>query len=286
MKPLLASLTFLAAVIAPAFAEPAMQSASLPQGDTTYVYQGEGDAVILVHGLGADMSRWHANLDGLAEDHRIIALDLYGFGASARLDTDYRAQIFVDQIEQLRMTLGLRRVSLVGNSMGGWVSLLYAEQYPENVHKLVLVAPAFYYGVPDHVTADQLTVGASPQTVDAMQVYLRRVYANPPTDLRTVEALLVEHTEKNTGNAIPSMAKSIKDGLDTLTSDRISQIDAPTLIIQGDADGIVSVTASQALTQDMSNARLVIYEGIGHWPQEEARRLFNSDVSEFLKASE
>lgn len=282
MRALIIAIALLIFGPVPTLAAKEVNTITLSRGDTAYVDRGEGDAVILIHGLGADMSRWDANIEGLSAGHRVIALDLYGFGASGRLEHGYRAEVFVDQIEEFRQALGLGRVSLVGNSMGGWVAMLYAEQFPDHVDRLVLVAPAFYNGVPAEVTAERLAAGAAPQTPEAMRAYLARVYANPPTGKYEVEKLHAEHIAKNAGDAIPSMARSIVAREDTFTPERAAALSAPTLIVHGATDGIIPASASDALASLLEQGELYVYESAGHWPQEEAPERFNKDVALFL----
>ena len=66
--------------------------------------------------------------------------------------------------------------------------MLFAERYPKRVERLVLVAPAFVFGLPEAITADMLASAAAPKTIDQMEAYLSRVYANPPTDPEVIEA--------------------------------------------------------------------------------------------------
>ncbi len=251
--------------------------------ETAYVDVGQGDAIVLIHGLGADMSRFAGNIGPLSRTHRVITLDLVGFGASGKPDRAYRAQDFVDQVLSVMNQLGVDQATLVGNSMGGWVSMLFAEQHPERVKGLVLVAPAFVYGLPEAVSAEQLIAGAGPQTIENMRGYLERVYYDPPTDAATVERLLNEHKALNDGGAIPSISRSIKRGEDTFSPGRVEDIQTETLIVHGRQDGIVPLAASQALSTALPNATLTIIEQSGHWPQLEQSAAFNSLLVDWMR---
>ncbi len=235
-----------------------------------YVDQGRGEVVVLIHGLGADLSRWHANIDALSRRHRVVALDLFGFGRSARLSGGYRAQVFVDQLAAVLDALAIERATLVGNSMGGWIAMLFAEQQPARVARLVLIAPAFVYGLPETVTAAQLAAGASPDSVAQMATYLGRVHYAPPRDLCDIERLLDEHRMRNRGNAIAALARSIGTGEDVFTRERVAALDIATVVLHGTHDGVVPLAASQDLVATLPDARLRIVERAGRWPQLES----------------
>ena len=240
------------------------------------VDRGEGDALLLVHGLGADLSRWQANIDVLAKHHRVIAVDLLGFGHSDKPALDYRAQLYVDQLEAVLDTLGVERTTLVGNSMGGWVSMLFAEQHPTRTKKLVLIAPAFVNGLPATISPDQLSSGANPGTVPQMRAYLERVYHAPPNDEADVRRLLDEHRLRNQGSAISSLSRAISAGQDVFTRDRVANLSVETVVIHGANDGIVPLAASKALAATLPNATLMVVERAGHWPQLEQPPSLNS----------
>src|SRR5262249_53641232 len=106
------------------------------------------DAVVLIHGLTATHRYWKQNLDALAARHRVIALDLPGFGRSHKPDADYSIDFFVDALFGLLDGLGVARAALVGNSMGGHIAMAAALAAPLRVHKLVLVDPAGVHPLP------------------------------------------------------------------------------------------------------------------------------------------
>jgi len=146
-----------------------------------YIDVGEGPTLILIHGLGADLSKWEKNILHLSLTYRVIALDLPGFGKSDRVNHEYRGTFFINVIRELMDYLGVSKATLIGNSMGGWLSLLFAETYPQQTEKLILVAPAFVKGLPPGVTAENIALRAKPQKKDEMSTYLQRVFCKPPT---------------------------------------------------------------------------------------------------------
>jgi pimeloyl-ACP methyl ester carboxylesterase len=107
-----------------------------------YVEAGQGKAVLLIHGLGASTFSFRHTIPELAQRYRVIALDLKGFGYSARPQSDYSLTAQAALVRQVMDRLGVERAAVVGHSMGGAVAMRLALGYPERVSRLVLVASA------------------------------------------------------------------------------------------------------------------------------------------------
>ena len=104
-----------------------------------YVVEGRGPAVIFVHGLGGFAESWRHNIGPLAARATVYALDLPGFGDSAKPRTRYRLAYFANALRGFMDSLGLAQASLVGHSLGGAVSVTYALTHPSRVERLALV---------------------------------------------------------------------------------------------------------------------------------------------------
>jgi 2-hydroxy-6-oxonona-2,4-dienedioate hydrolase len=250
--------------------------------DISYLDVGQGPSLLLIHGLGADLTRFEHNIGYLSQTHRVIAIDLPGFGKSERNGKQYDGKLFVDTIEALRERLALGKVSLVGNSMGGWVSLLYTKYFKENVTSLVLIAPAFVQGLPSSVTAATLITGASPNTQTQMQNYLSRVTPFHEYNANDVQELLAQHQQKNRGKAIAAIAKSLSNAEYVFTDKELAEIATRTLILHGDSDGIVPFSSSKGLMQKLANAEIVAIKEAGHWPQWDNAEKVNQLLTTFL----
>ena len=88
--------------------------------------------------MGGDADQWAFCLDALAASHRIIALDLLGFGRSDKPPIDYRIAGFVEVLDRFLTTVGIARASFLGHSLGGWIVAAFALRFPERIDKLVL----------------------------------------------------------------------------------------------------------------------------------------------------
>ena len=105
-----------------------------------YLDSGDGPAVLFIHGLTNSSRSWARLVDTLNMDHRILAPDLYGHGASARPMGDYSLSAHAATLRDLLDRLGIDQVTLVGHSLGGGIALQFCYLFPERVSRLVLVA--------------------------------------------------------------------------------------------------------------------------------------------------
>src|SRR3989442_15747988 len=106
-----------------------------------YIDRGSGPAVVLIHGFGAHTFSFRYLIPDLAKDHRVVALDLKGFGYSERpKKSDYSLSAQARLVVRLMDTLGIESAALVGHSMGGEVAMRVAAGWPQRVERLVLAA--------------------------------------------------------------------------------------------------------------------------------------------------
>src|SRR5438309_3612648 len=113
-----------------------------------YVVEGRGPAVVLVHGLGGFAESWRHNMAPLTRQATVYALDLPGFGTSAKPRAHYRLAYFALALHGFFEALGLRQASLVGHSLGAGVCVTYALTHPTRVDRLALiggVVPGFSF---------------------------------------------------------------------------------------------------------------------------------------------
>jgi pimeloyl-ACP methyl ester carboxylesterase len=135
---------FLAATSAIAGSERLMlRRADTPMGDIALLCAGEGDPVVMLHGLGATKASFLPTVAALADAHRVVALDLPGFGDSVKpVGAAYDPAFFAEGVIGALDALGIERAHFVGNSMGGRVALELGLAYPERVGRLALLAPS------------------------------------------------------------------------------------------------------------------------------------------------
>ena len=127
-----------------------------------YEAAGEGEPVVLVHGLSGSTRWWSRNISEIAERYRVYLVDLPGFGTMRRLRRRFILAEAADWLSEWMDAAGLERAHLVGHSMGGYICLHLAASRPEAVRRLVLVAPA---GVPTGRSMAGLRISPAPPSV-------------------------------------------------------------------------------------------------------------------------
>lgn len=262
-------------------------------------YGGSGPLLVLIHGLGGSIASWDLIGPRLANTHRVVAMDLPGFGLSPpwrdyELDTHARAVTrFLEHFNE--------RATLVGNSLGGLLCEIVAAREPELVESLVLIAPATPPTLPDpnvkprNATRVVLTslpgIGVainrhlvktrtSKELIDESLDRISHRKSHVPLDLigSLVETAEMRRKLPWATEAIPRTGASLRKWFvrRSLLVSTIREIKAPTLVVQGLDDPLVSAQSVRWLCSLRSDWTLVQFEGSGHTPQIDAPvRLLN-----------
>jgi len=246
-----------------------------------YEDAGHGSPVLLIHGFGASTYTWRHIAPELALNHRVIAVDLKGFGQSDKpFDSRYSVFDQADLLAQLIEEKDLHHLTLVGHSFGGGVALMLAleakERLKGRIAKLVLLDSIAYpqqipvfFRLLDVPLVSQLGVRMVPPTVQT-RVALRIAYLDDskidPEEVETYAAPLKTAAGKHA--MIHSARQIMPDGIVEL-SERYKTIQLPTLILWCDHDRIVPFEVGLRLRRTLPNSTLRLVEGCGHMPQEE-----------------
>lgn len=255
------------------------------------VEAGEGEPVVLVHGLNASTYAFRYIIPELAQRYRAVALDLKGFGHSERpAKSDYSLSAQADSVAGAMTQLGIESAMVVGHSMGGAVAMRVALRYPERVKRLVLVDSAsdreFRRGLG---VAPLLRLGlflALPFTLHSrryQQLALRAQVHDP--------ALLTpEFVEAHFRS---SRMKGHQRALGALMADRRrdeplapEKIGAPTLILWGEHDRFLPPEVGEELAGRIPSARLELVPSSGHLPLEEQPGYCSRALLNFLGSEE
>jgi pimeloyl-ACP methyl ester carboxylesterase len=243
-------------------------------------------AVLLLHGFGSSLHTWEPWAQALSADRRVIRFDLPGSGLTGADPTgDYSDERSVQVIAALMDTLGLRRASLVGHSMGGRMAWRFAADHPDRVDKLVLVAPdgfaspGFEYGkAPEVGVTVRLMRYVLPRPVLTMS--LRPAYADPAA---MTDALATRYHDMMLAPGVRgAMIQRMEQMVLQDPVPLLRLIEAPTLLLWGDQDAMIPVANAADYLKVMPNARLVTLPGVGHLPQEESAASALAAVSAFL----
>jgi pimeloyl-ACP methyl ester carboxylesterase len=260
---------------------------------TNYVEMGDGPPLVFLHGLGGSWQNWLENIPHFARTHRVIALDLPGFGSSPmppwELSIPAYGRYFRDFLERI----GVGRCSLVSNSMGGFIATEIAINEPERVDDLVLVSAAGITWArarrePAEMAA-RVGRAAAPLALRFQMSGIRR----PKIRQRIFGGLWYKPSalrrELIWEQVVPALqSDGTFDAMRTLVGydirHRLEEIDVPTLIVWGRNDAVVPVPAALSYKKRIGdNAELVIFDRTGHMPELERPVRFNRLVEDFLK---
>jgi pimeloyl-ACP methyl ester carboxylesterase len=256
---------------------------------------GAGPALLFVHGLSGCWQNWLENIPHFARDHRVIAVDLPGFGESAMPAQQISISGYARALDELLDELGIDVVRLVGSSMGGFIGAELALTAPARVERLVLVSAAglsldkirterrsgirhraenaafFYFGW----LASKTELVA--RRARARELLLLLVAAHPA---RLPPALVAEQVK---GSGKPGFMPALDAMLHYPLRDRLAEIECPTLIVWGDKDRLVPVKDAAEFERLIGDSRKLIYSDTGHAPMFERPARFNADVHAFLQ---
>ncbi|MCZ8253828.1 MAG: alpha/beta hydrolase [Hylemonella sp.] len=243
--------------------------------------------VLMLHGFGSSLHTWDAWAEELAPRHRVIRVDLPGSGLSPPDPTDnYSDTRTLELLITLLDQLGVERISVIGHSMGGRIAWTLAARYPARMHKLVLVAPdgfaspPFDYGQAVDVPAVlALMRYVLPRSV--LKMNLKAAYAKP--EALSEERLSRYHDLIRAPGARDAMLARLRQTVLVPPQPLLRQIQAPTLLLWGELDGVIPITNAGDYLQAIPHSRLARLADVGHVPQEEAAQSTLLLLQEFLQ---
>ena len=254
---------------------------------TNYHDVGDGDPLFLIHGSGPGVTAW-ANwrlvIPALAEQHRVIAPDMAGFGYTERVEGyEYTMENWVQHAIDLMDALDIKKTHLVGNSFGGALAIALAIRYPQRVERLILMGAA---GVPFELTRGLDEVWGYEPSVENMRhmmdqfAYDRSLVTDELAQLR-YEASIQPGFQETFSQMFPAPRQRSVDALASDLED-IKNIPHETLILHGREDVVVPPITSTTLFDLIPNSQLHMFGRCGHWTQIEHNARFIELVKNFL----
>jgi len=259
-----------------------------------YLVEGRGPAVILVHGLGGFAESWRHNVPALADVATVYALDLPGFGRSAKPRTRYGLTYFARALHGFVEAMGLSRVSLVGHSLGGAVAVTYTLTHPTRVERLALVSaavPGFGYEMSwTYRLAATIGVGEALALVGCARVYkaaVARCFHRPvPAEVDfLVESNYGERAGAPARAAYLATLRHVRpDFVDHADNYRraLATLDLPVLCVHGRQDPVVPAVHCWNVAEGVPRGRVRFVEDCGHFPQIEQPAVVNGWLRQFL----
>jgi pimeloyl-ACP methyl ester carboxylesterase len=248
--------------------------------DLHYVDAGQGPAIVFVHGLLGSHRSWAHLVGELAADHRVLAPDLFGHGASAKPMGDYSLGAHAATLRDLLDHLGIGPVALVGHSLGGGIALQFAYLFPDRVRRLVLVSSgglgreiSVLLRAPTLPGAEwALPLLASRWVRDrgeALGRSLARIGLRAGPDLTEAWRGFASLGDAASRRAFLATARGVIDpGGQTVTArDRLPVLaTVPTLLVWGARDRLIPCWHAVTAQQTIPDSRVEVFERAGHFP--------------------
>jgi pimeloyl-ACP methyl ester carboxylesterase len=245
--------------------------------------------IVLLHGTSDSLQTWDGWVRALEGRRRVIRVDMPGFGLTGPSPADdYSTGSYVRFTTAVLDHFGVERCVLAGNSLGGWVAWETALALPSRVQALVLVDSAGYayrsqsvpigFRIARIPLMNRLVEFTLPRSLVASSV--RNVYGDPA---RVTTELIDRHYELalRAGNrkALVQRLAQAPPGIDEA---RIREIKIPTLILWGGRDRLIPAEYGGVFAKDIAGSRLVVFDDLGHVPQEEDPARTVAAVGSFL----
>jgi len=253
-----------------------------------YEIRGQGEPLLMIHGLGHSVHSWFAQLPYLSQRFRAVVYDCRGVGASDKPDLPYDIADDAGDAVGLLDALGIERAHLLGVSRGGYIAQEIAIRHPERVARLALLVT--HAGGPEYLAAtkplwDEIL---DVRGLTAEQIFRKAAqFSTAPeffeTRRETVEAIVAARM----ASVQPASAfrRQFESAAAFDARERIGRIEAPCLVVAGEKDRIVPLRFVQALASGIPGARLEIVRDAAHLVHVEKADLVNRTVVDFLKGA-
>jgi pimeloyl-ACP methyl ester carboxylesterase len=254
-----------------------------------------GAPLVFVHGLAGCWANWLEQLPVLAREHRVLTLDLPGFGYSPMPTEPITMSGYGRLLDRLLDELHIDAAIVVGNSMGGFISTELAIAFPQRVERLVLISaagisttghPGSRRAVPVLRRAERVLAAtgawvASKSEAVARHPRLREATLNVVVrhPSRLPAALAAEQLR---GTGKPGFVQALQAILDYDIRERLPEIACPTLIVWGDSDRLINVKDADVFAELIPNSRKVIFKDTGHMAMLERPAAFNALLEDFI----
>ena len=250
-----------------------------------YSDAGEGPAVVFVHGFASSLDVWNSVMSEVTKTHRVLALDLKGFGWSDRPEGDYSPAAQAELVLKLMSARGIDQAAIVAHSWGASVALAIALRAPQRVTRLALydawvyeeqLPPAFYWARADGVGEAIFGIFYNQRVEDKIALAFY--------DEKFATQKLIDATERaleRPGSTAAALA-AVRGQRFSEMQEHYKQIQKPTLLLWGREDLVAPLPYGERLSNELPHAKLVVYPRCGHFPMVEAKAPSNAELLGFL----
>jgi pimeloyl-ACP methyl ester carboxylesterase len=246
-----------------------------PVGDQVVWEGGSGPLLVFLHGAGDQAGTWSKVAPGLLPRYRVVCLDLAGHGESAPAAGPLSLGAMVSGVEAvLDQRAPGQKAVIVGNSLGAWIAMLYAQKHPDRVQRLVLIDGGAIQG-------DRPDLAFIPHD----RVEAAKIFANilDPGSPMPPDFVLDDIVRLATHGPMSRLAQAAGDWPSYLIQDAtLARFATPTDLLWGESDRMFSVDYAHRMMAPMPAARLTLVPHCGHVPQQECPKRFASQLQDVL----
>ncbi len=257
-----------------------MPSINLGTTEIYYEIHGQGDPLLLIHGLGSSSRDWEYQIPIFSKHFQTIAIDLRGHGQSGKPPGPYTMNVFAADTAGFLRGLNIPSAHILGISLGGMVAFQLVLDFPKLVQSLVIVNSVpdlIAHNLRDRISYWQRILITRLFGMQRMgRVLAERFFTAPEQE--EIRELFVQRWAENHK---PSYLASLKAAYGWSVLERLGEIQAPTLVIGAEGD-YFSNEDKKEYTRLIPNAKLVIIENSRHALPAEKPEEFNSTVEDFL----
>lgn len=263
-----------------------IKKVSINKFEIVYSETGRGETILLLHGFGGDKDNWTRMAPYLYRQYRLVAPDLPGFGESSRLNGEnYAVSLQIQRVKEFKEKIGLGKVHIVGNSMGGAIAAAYALKYPEDILTLTLIDSAGVTSPTKSELTLELEKGNNPLLVKDAADFDRLMSFNfhkKPYIPESIKEYFAERAVKN--REFNEKIFSDIRGEPNQVEPNLPKLKASTLILWGDKDRVIHPDSATVFKKGITDSKLIVFKDCGHIPQLERPRDTANAIQEFIKA--
>lgn len=242
-----------------------------------YILEGHADrTIVFIHGLSDSLEYWQKLSCSLTDEYQILAYDIRGHGKTDLGSEDFSTDLLADDLHRLLLGLNIERASLIGFSLGGNIALSFAIKYPQMVDKLIIMSS---FSQNDDNLKSKFLEFENAVNISFEAFYDTIIKYVLPQDIidRNREFLeSVKCQSAKTAN-LDGIKKGIDIGIGFDITDKLTAINAPTMIMHGRDDDIVSLDLANVLSDNIKDSQLIIFDDTKH------NLLIGRNVDEILK---
>lgn len=259
-----------------------------------YQSVGKGNPILLIHGFGASSYSWRYIIEPLAQNHRVITIDLKGFGQSPKpRDGLYSIYEQARLVRNFILEQDLKNLTIMGQSYGGGVallaSILLSELQPKRQKDLILIdSVAYPQKLPDFIRILATPIIGSiilyfiPNKIQVHSLLKKVYYKDDLIPDAAIDHYAKNLEQPNAKYATQQTARQLIPGDMEEVIKQYAKLQVPSLIIWGGEDKIISPEIGERLNAALPNSNLIMLDGVGHAPQEEKPDLILPYIENFL----